>query len=133
MNTVLDDNRMLTLANGERMPMSDTTKITFEVKDLNNVSPATVSRAGIIYVSENNLGWRPLIDTWCEDREERKETSHPDEKTWVREMTAKFIEKPKLLKEVGLKYTIMLFGIPEVVRTTMFLNLLEACLQAYTE
>jgi dynein heavy chain len=83
MNTVLDDNRMLTLANGERMPMSDTTKLTFEVKDLNNASPATVSRAGIIYVDQDNLGWIPLIETWSVDREENKETSHQDEKTWL--------------------------------------------------
>ena len=69
MNTVLDDNKMLTLANAERIPMSDTTKMTFEVENLNNASPATVSRAGIIYVSPEDLGWRPLIDTWCDDRE----------------------------------------------------------------
>jgi dynein heavy chain len=97
MNTVLDDNRMLTLANGERMPMSDTTKLTFEVKDLNNASPATVSRAGIIYVSDINLGWRPLIDTWSMDREENKETSHSEERTWLQELVKKYMEKNKIM------------------------------------
>jgi dynein heavy chain len=61
MNTVLDDNRMLTLANAERIPMSDTTKMTFECENLNNASPATVSRAGIIYVSPEDLGTDPLL------------------------------------------------------------------------
>jgi dynein heavy chain len=61
MNTVLDDNRMLTLANAERIPMSDTTKMTFECENLNNASPATVSRAGIIYVSPDDLGTDPLL------------------------------------------------------------------------
>ena len=36
----------------------------FEVEDLRNASPATVSRAGIIYVSETDLGWRPAVDAW---------------------------------------------------------------------
>jgi len=61
LNTVLDDNKILTLANAERIPMSDTCKMTFEVENLNNASPATVSRCGIIYVSPNELGWEPLI------------------------------------------------------------------------
>lgn len=72
LNTVLDDNKILTLANAERIPMTDNTKMVFEVENLNNASPATVSRCGIIYVSASDLGWRPLIDTWCRDRMEVK-------------------------------------------------------------
>lgn len=64
LNTVLDDNKVLTLANGDRVQMSPTMKAMFEPENLNNASPATVSRAGIIYVSETELGWRPLVASW---------------------------------------------------------------------
>jgi len=72
LNTVLDDNKILTLANNERIPMSDNTKMVFEVENLNNASPATVSRCGIVFVSPSDLFWRPLIRTWCKDRAQDK-------------------------------------------------------------
>ena len=68
LNTVLDDNKVLTLANGDRVQMSGTMKAMFEPENLNNASPATVSRAGIIYVSETELGWRPLVASWLDTR-----------------------------------------------------------------
>jgi dynein heavy chain len=131
MNTVLDDNRMLTLANAERIPMADSTKMTFEVENLNNASPATVSRAGIIYVSPDDLGWKPLIDTWCEDREKEKLYANPEEKNWIREFTTKYIEKTKLFRELKSKYIYMM-QTPEVVRVTMLLNLIHASVQVFT-
>ena len=63
LNTVLDDNKLLTLANGDRLLMMDAMKLCFEVENLQNASPATVSRAGIIYISDTVLGWRPIIQS----------------------------------------------------------------------
>lgn len=50
--------------------MTENCRIVFEVENLNNASPATVSRAGIIYVSISDLGWEPLIQSWLENRSE---------------------------------------------------------------
>lgn len=69
LNTVLDDNKVLTLANGDRILMTPAMKAMFEPENLANASPATVSRAGIIYVSDTELGWEPVVKSWLQRRD----------------------------------------------------------------
>ena len=51
LNTVMDDNKILTLASNERIPLLPHMRMIFEIGSLQYASPATVSRAGIIYVN----------------------------------------------------------------------------------
>ncbi len=53
LNSVLDDNKLLTLPNGERLAIPPNVRIMFEVQDLKYATLATVSRCGMIWFSEN--------------------------------------------------------------------------------
>ena len=67
MNSVMDDNRMLTLASNERVPLNNNMRMLFEIRDLNFATPATVSRAGILFISsEKGAQWRSLIASWVQ-------------------------------------------------------------------
>uniref|UniRef100_A0A7M4FA16 Dynein axonemal heavy chain 6 n=1 Tax=Crocodylus porosus TaxID=8502 RepID=A0A7M4FA16_CROPO len=64
MNTVLDDNKMLCLANSERIKLTPFIHMMFEVQDLKVASPATVSRCGMVYIDPEELKWIPYVKTW---------------------------------------------------------------------
>ncbi|KAH8045612.1 dynein light chain binding protein [Aureococcus anophagefferens] len=67
MNTVLDDNMTLCLANGERIKLKIEMKMLFEVMDLAVASPATVSRIGVVFMTPSDLGWFPYVQSWAAD------------------------------------------------------------------
>lgn len=59
LNTVMDDNKILTLASNERIPLTPSMRLLFEISHLRTATPATVSRAGILFVNPQDLGWNP--------------------------------------------------------------------------
>uniref|UniRef100_A0A8C6RAH3 Dynein, axonemal, heavy chain 10 n=1 Tax=Nannospalax galili TaxID=1026970 RepID=A0A8C6RAH3_NANGA len=66
MNSVMDDNKLLTLANGERIRLQAHCALLFEVGDLQYASPATVSRCGMVYVDPKNLKYQPYWKKWVQ-------------------------------------------------------------------
>ncbi|KNC98870.1 uncharacterized protein SPPG_09316 [Spizellomyces punctatus DAOM BR117] len=76
LNTVMDDNKMLTLASNERIPLKPNMRLIFEIGDLKYATPATVSRAGILYLNTTDLGWNPFVQSWLDKREDAAEKSN---------------------------------------------------------
>mmetsp|Transcript_8855 Transcript_8855/g.26550 ORF Transcript_8855/g.26550 Transcript_8855/m.26550 type:complete len:1938 (-) Transcript_8855:1349-7162(-) len=66
MNSVMDDNKILTLINGDRIPLTSSMSLLFEVEDLRVASPATVSRAGMIYLDQSEMGFKPFLESWLD-------------------------------------------------------------------
>ncbi|XP_060775597.1 dynein axonemal heavy chain 2 [Neoarius graeffei] len=75
MNSVMDDNKVLTLINGERISMPEQVSLLFEVEDLAVASPATVSRCGMVYNDFSDLGWQPYVQSWI-DKRQKVEVDH---------------------------------------------------------
>ena len=64
LNTVLDDSKVLCLANGERIGLTPDVRLMFEVDHLSQASPATISRCAMVYMDPVDLGWKPFVETW---------------------------------------------------------------------
>uniref|UniRef100_G1NVC6 Dynein axonemal heavy chain 10 n=1 Tax=Myotis lucifugus TaxID=59463 RepID=G1NVC6_MYOLU len=73
MNSVMDDNKLLTLANGERIRLQAHCALLFEVGDLQYASPATVSRCGMVYVDPKNLKYQPYWKKWLQQIQNKVE------------------------------------------------------------
>ena len=95
MNSVMDDNRLLTLPSNERIRLMPHTKMVFEIRDLKFATPATATRAGILYISESNQ-WENMVNSWCNrvmpkyaSAAKWSDTAQP--LTWMKDLFAKYV------------------------------------------
>lgn len=61
LNSVLDDNKLLTLPNGERLNLPPNVRILFEVENLRYATLATVSRCGMVWFSNATVTSEMLL------------------------------------------------------------------------
>ena len=71
---MLDDNKKLCLNSGEIVKMSDQMTMMFEAEDLEQASPATVSRVGMIFCETRNIGWAAVRNVWLDSLSEQVQT-----------------------------------------------------------
>ncbi|XP_037534395.1 cytoplasmic dynein 2 heavy chain 1-like [Nematolebias whitei] len=64
LNSVLDDNRLLTMPSGERIQFGPNVNFLFETHDLSCASPATISRMGMIFLSDEDIDVGALVKSW---------------------------------------------------------------------
>uniref|UniRef100_A0A8C9S5I7 Cytoplasmic dynein 2 heavy chain 1 n=1 Tax=Scleropages formosus TaxID=113540 RepID=A0A8C9S5I7_SCLFO len=70
LNSVLDDNRLLTMPSGERIQFGPNVNFVFETHDLSCASPATVSRMGMIFLSDEDTDVNSLVKSWLKSQPE---------------------------------------------------------------
>lgn len=66
LNSVLDDNKLLTLPNGERLNLPSNVRIMFEVETLKYATLATVSRCGMVWFSEDTVTPSMMVDNYLD-------------------------------------------------------------------
>ncbi|KAF6298410.1 dynein axonemal heavy chain 17 [Rhinolophus ferrumequinum] len=119
LNTVMDDNKVLTLASNERIPLNRTMRLVFEISHLRTATPATVSRAGILYVNPADLGWNPVVSSWIERRKVQSEKAN------LMILFDKYL--PTCLDKLRFGFK-KITPVPEITVIQTILNLLECLL-----
>lgn len=97
MNSVMDDNKILTLINGDRIPLTNSMSLLFETQDLRVASPATVSRAGMIYIDASELGWQTYTESWLQS----KFSSDDESKELYKNLFDKWVNRALKFKELN--------------------------------
>ncbi|XP_041109797.1 dynein heavy chain 8, axonemal-like [Polyodon spathula] len=64
--------RVLHLSTGEHLQITSNMQLLFETSELQLASPASISRAGILYIDSEVTGWRPLAKAWLARRNEQE-------------------------------------------------------------
>ncbi|XP_078503742.1 dynein axonemal heavy chain 5-like [Lissotriton helveticus] len=73
-NSALGPEKVLQLSNGDNLEFAESMKLLFETTELHLASPATVTKAGILYLEGEVLGWKPLAKTWLDGRNQQEIT-----------------------------------------------------------
>lgn len=119
LNTVMDDNKVLTLASNERIALTPSMRLLFEISNLRTATPATVSRAGILYINPQDLGWNPYVTSWIETR------TIPAEKSNLVILFDKYI--PSCLENIRTRFK-KITPVAEMAHIQMLCHLLECLL-----
>ncbi|KAI9731342.1 MAG: hypothetical protein M1834_005245 [Cirrosporium novae-zelandiae] len=64
LNSVLDDNKLLTLPNGERLNLPANVRVMFEVETLKYATLATVSRCGMVWFSDDIVDPNMMVSNY---------------------------------------------------------------------
>lgn len=113
MNSVMDDNRLLTLPSNERIPLKVHMKMIFEIRDLNYATPATATRAGIVCMDDTfGVQWRSYVKSWIKKQE------HPDN---IKDQLWNFFEK------CGASTTIWMLKNVKILVPMVDICLISAC------
>ena len=100
-------------------------RMVFEIESLRNCHPATVSRAGILFINETDIGWAPFATSWTERRESEIE------KSCLPGFFDKYVPQLiSLLKEKGIEY---LTPVMTISKVSALCHLLEGYLSAVPE
>ncbi|KAF9414328.1 hypothetical protein HW555_007725, partial [Spodoptera exigua] len=122
LNTLMDDNKVLTLASNERIALTKSMRLLFEIATLRTATPATVSRAGILYINPQDLGWNPYVASWIDTTRDDE-----SEKAMLTVMFDKYI--PSLLESCK-KYK-KITPLTELQQIQLSCYLLECFLNKY--
>ena len=66
MNSVLDDNKRLSLITGETLYLTPTMNILLETSQLDDCTPATISRCAICYIRRETLPAKAQFNHWLQ-------------------------------------------------------------------
>ena len=124
LNTLLDDNKMLCLANSERIKLTPWVHMVFEVQDLAQASPATVSRCGMVYIDPLELKWDALIKSWLNTIED--DQLDPELKSYITMLFDKYFDE--LLIFARKKCAFMIHQV-EVSKVDMLCTILKSLIR----
>lgn len=104
------------MASNERIALTPSMRLLFEISNLRSATPATVSRAGILYINSTDLGWNPYAASWIDTR------SNATEKATLVVLFEKYV--PPCLEALRGKFKIVT-PVPEITHIQMLCTLLE--------
>ncbi|XP_069668946.1 dynein axonemal heavy chain 6 isoform X3 [Periplaneta americana] len=123
MNTVLDDNKMLCLANSERIKLTPYVHMVFEVQDLAQASPATVSRCGMVYIDPDEIKWLPYVKSWLAKLDI---TLPEDGRSYIEDLFSTYVEEGFVFIKKNCDYAIHQV---DISKATMMCKLMESLMR----
>ena len=113
MNSVLDDNKRLSLITGETLYLTNVMNVVLEASRLDDCTPATISRCGICYIRKETLPAKAQFNHWLQclpkilkDQQERLDLYA---NYFITDIFQNFMVPEKLIYPVSQAWAILTF------------------------